>query len=201
MEPSKEVASFIYSTLKSLSLTEDPELKAVGLQVRGLMTLVKPVVFNPLYAQNLHFTKLVNYLQMVVHQEISWVKSPESVFPARWSQNALLYAQGWGGQSSAYTFYTRGMDKWVDMILKYTRKIQTSSEVKAQLNKISKGLGITQKPIGAPEIFAQYGLFDAEMSHYLNENIVVEALSQLAQDYLLDMESLNGEFFPLIVIT
>merc|ERR1711962_908665 len=61
LEPSKEVASFIYSTLKSLSLTEDPELKTVGLQVHGLMALVKPVVFNPLYAQNLHFTKLVNY--------------------------------------------------------------------------------------------------------------------------------------------
>merc|ERR1719376_895543 len=32
------------------------------------MHYVKPVSSNILYSQNLHFTKLVNYLQMVVHQ-------------------------------------------------------------------------------------------------------------------------------------
>ena len=48
LEPSKEVASFIYSTLKSLTITEVPELKMVGLQVRGIISLVKPVILGKL---------------------------------------------------------------------------------------------------------------------------------------------------------
>merc|ERR1712042_299986 len=107
LEPSKQVASFIYSTLRSLAVTEVPELKPVGVQVHNILSLVKPVVLNTQYAQNLHFTKLVNYLEMIVHQEMSWVASPESFIPARMSANALLYGQAYAVQGAAFTAYTR----------------------------------------------------------------------------------------------
>merc|ERR550519_1746358 len=98
LEPSKQVASFIYSTLRSLAVTEVPELKPVGLRIHSILSLVKPVVLNIQYAQNLHFTKLVNYLEMIVHQEISWVASPESFIPARMSVNALIFGQEYAVQ-------------------------------------------------------------------------------------------------------
>merc|ERR1712042_118917 len=107
LEPSKQVASFIYSTLRSLAVTEVPELKPVGVQVHSILSLVKPVVLNIQYAQNLHFAKLVNYLEMIVHQEISWVASPESFIPARMSVNTLLYGQYIAIQGAAFTAYTR----------------------------------------------------------------------------------------------
>merc|ERR1719516_433694 len=44
LEPSKQVASFIYSTLKSLAVTEVPEMKPVGLRIHSILPLVKPVV-------------------------------------------------------------------------------------------------------------------------------------------------------------
>merc|ERR1719315_185988 len=126
------------------------------------MFLVKPVVLNLQYAQNLHFAKLVNYLQMIVHQE------------------------------PAFTAYTRGMDKWIDLIMKYTMNFQTSTRVQTELTKITEQLGIAKKPIVAPEIFAQYGLFDAEVTAYLNEPMVVEALSQLADELHRDMQTFIG---------
>merc|ERR1719315_429208 len=127
------------------------------------MFLVKPVVLNLQYAQNLHFAKLVNYLQMIVHQE------------------------------PAFTAYTRGMDKFIDLIMKYTMNIQTSTRVQTQLTKITEELGIAKKPIVAPEIFAQYGLFNTEVTAYLNEPMVVEALSQLADELNRDMQTFTGE--------
>merc|ERR1719315_886519 len=127
------------------------------------MFLVKPVVLNLQYAQNLHFAKLVNYLQMIVHQE------------------------------PAFTAYTRGMDKWIDLIMKYTMNLQTSSQVQTQLAKITEELGIAKKPIVAPEIFAQFGLFDTEITTYLNEPMVVEAFSQLADELNRDMQAFIGE--------
>merc|ERR1719431_2476958 len=193
LEPSKQVASFIYSTLKSLAVTEVPELKPVGLQVKSIMSLVKPVVLNIQYAQNLHFAKLVNYLEMIVHQEISWVASSESFIPAKMSVNTLLYGQKYALQGPAFTAYTRGMEKWIDLIMKSTMKIQTSTQVQTQLTKITEELGIAKKPIVAPEIFAQYGLFDTEVSAYLNEPMVVEALSQLSEELNRDFASLIGK--------
>merc|ERR1719219_2192866 len=193
LEPSKQVASFIYSTLRSLTVTEIPELKPVGLRVHSIMSLVKPVVFNMQYAQNLHFAKLVNYLEMIVHQEISWVASPESLIPARMSVNALLYGEGYSHQGPAFTAYTRGMEKWIDLIMKYTMNFQTSTRVQTQLTKITEELGIAKKPIVAPEIFAQYGLLNAEVTTYLNEPMVVEALSQLADELNRDMQTFIGE--------
>merc|ERR1719219_1104429 len=192
LEPSKQVASFIYSTLRSLAVTEVPELKPVGLRVHEILPLVKPVVLNLQYAQNLHFSKLVNYLKMIVHQEISWVASPESFIPARMSVNALIYDQDFALQGPAFTAYTRGMDKWIDLIMKYTMNIQTSAQVQTQLTKITEELGIAKKPIVAPEIFAQYGLFDTEVTAYLNEPMIVEALSQLAEELHRDMQTFIG---------
>merc|ERR1719427_1008615 len=193
LEPSKQVASFIYSTLKSLAVTEVPELKTLGLKVHTILPLVKPVVLNVQYAQNLHFAKLVNYLKMVVHQEISWVASPESFIPARMSVNALIFGQEIASQGPAFIAYTRGMEKWIDLIMKYTLRIKTSTQVRTQLAKITEELGIAEKPIVAPEIFAHAGLFNTEVTAYLNEPMVVEALSQLSEELNRDFASLIGK--------
>merc|ERR1712002_304834 len=88
--------------------------------------------------------------------------------------------------------YTRGMDKWIDLIMRYTMNFQTSTQVQTELTKITEELGIAKKPIVAPEIFAQYGLFDAEVTAYLNEPMVVEALSQLADELHRDMQTFIG---------
>merc|ERR1719447_92728 len=133
------------------------------------------------------------YLEMIVHQEMSWVASPESFIPARMSVNALVYGQAYAVQGQAFTAYTRGMEKWIDLIMKYTLKIKTSTQVQTQLKKITKELGIAKKPVVAPEIFAQYGLFDTEVTAYLNEPMIVEALSQLADELNRDMQSLIGK--------
>merc|ERR1719495_607663 len=130
---------------------------------------------------------------MIVHQEMSWVASPESFIPARMSANALLYGQAYAVQGAAFTAYTRGMEKWIDLIMKYTLKIKTSTQVQTQLEKITKELGIAKKPVVAPEIFAQYGLFDTEVTAYLNEPMIVEALSQLADELNRDAQSLIGK--------
>jgi len=193
MEPSQQVNSFIYSTLKSLAVTEVPELKPVGLQIHSILSLVKPVALNLQYSQNLHFAKLVSYLEMIVHQEISWVASPESFIPARISANALILGQEYAIQGPAFTAYTRGMEKWIDLILKYTMKTQTSTQVQTQLTKITEELGITKKPVIAPEIFAQAGLFNADVTAYLNEPMIVEALASLADELNRDFATLIGK--------
>merc|ERR1712042_252605 len=190
MEPSKQVSSFIYSTLKSLVVTEVLELKPVGVQIKSILPLVKHVVLSVQYAQNLHFAKVVNYLEMVVHHEVSWVASPESFIPARMSVHSLISGQEYALQGPAFVAYNRGMEKWIDLIMTYTMKTQTSTQVQSQLKKIVEELSIVKKPIVSPEIFAQAKIYDAEVSTYLNEPMIVDALSKLADE-------LNGDFASL----
>merc|ERR1719219_2446653 len=59
--------------------------------------------------------------------------------------------------------------------------LQTSTRVQTELTKITEELGIAKKPIVAPEIIA-----------YLNEPMVVEALSQLAEELHRDMQTFIG---------
>ena len=77
---------------------------------------------------------------------------------------------------------------------RYTRTTQTSTQVREQLTKITEELGITQKPIVTPEIFAQYGVFETELSAYLNEEMVVQALEKVADELNRDMQSLIGNY-------
>ena len=84
------------------------------------------------------------------------------------------------------------MEKWIDLLMRYTRKSQASTQVREQLAKITEELGIAKKPVVAPELFAQYGIFDSEISAYLNENTIIEALEQLADELNRDMQSLIG---------
>ena len=80
-------------------------------------------------------------------------------------------------------------------IFRYTRTTQTSTQVREQLTKITEELGITQKPIATPELFAQYGLFETELSAYLNEEMVVQALEKVADELNRDMQSLIGNYY------
>ena len=84
------------------------------------------------------------------------------------------------------------MEKWIDLLMRYTRKSQASTQVREQLTKITEELGITKKPMVAPELFAQYGIFDTEISAYLNENMIIEALEQVVDELNRDMQSLIG---------
>ena len=84
------------------------------------------------------------------------------------------------------------MEKWIDLLMRYTRKSQASTQVREQLTKITEELGIAKKPMVAPELFAQYGIFDTEISAYLNENMIIEALEQVADELNRDMQSLIG---------
>merc|ERR1719510_2757581 len=65
-EPSKEVASFIYTTFHALSRNEIPELKILSEKIVPLLTLVKPFELGLQYSKHLHDTTFVKYLDVIV---------------------------------------------------------------------------------------------------------------------------------------
>jgi len=191
-EPSREVASFIYSTFKYLAATEVPELKAFGVMVKSLMTFVKPHIYGYHYSKNLHITSFVRYLNYFVSNEFSWTKSPMSVVPARMSWNTQLYGMAEQLDDSRWTIYTRGMDKYIDIIMAYTNQFaQPSKHVEEQLTEIIRELNIGKRLFNSPEMFMQGGFLGFEEEMYLSEATVVDALKQVSEIVNQDAQSLS----------
>jgi len=192
LEPSKEVASFIYSTFRSLAQTKIPELLIVGQRVQPLMTLVKPFYYGMHYSHNSHSSTLVQYLQLAMNQEFSWTKSPKSVVPSRHSESSTVYGKAFQLSGWTWTTFTRGMDKWVNYMMQFTRRsAMTSQQVKKELEKIQNKLSIESQSEQRPQIFQQFKFFEYEQTSFFDQDSVMSALNKIAEE--MEQESIAME--------
>jgi len=195
LEPSQEVASFIYSTLKSLTVTKIPELVLVGQEVKTLIHLAKPVVLGLHYAKYFNFSYFVKYLDIVLANEFSWTKSKQGIVPVRHSWNNKLMGAAYQLNGPGWTVYTHGMDKFVDMILTYTKQMPFPSPyVKEQLAKITGELNVEERRFQTPaEMLMQVKMGDFENDFFLNEARIVDVLQQISETLRKDAQSLSGK--------
>jgi hypothetical protein len=169
-EPSKQVASFIYTTFHALSRNEIPELKILSEKVVPLLTLVKPFELGLQYSKHLHDTTFVKYLDMIVSHQISWTKSRQvPIIPARMSFINKLFSGSFETDVTKLTVYNQGMDKLVDEILLLIRN-EPSQGVMDELTRISNILKIKQRKTALPlQSYMQVGVLDFEFAYFLDE--------------------------------
>jgi hypothetical protein len=183
-EPSKQVASFIYTTFHSLSRNEIPELKILSEKIVPLLTLVKPFELGLQYSKHLHDTTFVKYLDVIVSQELSWTESRQQpIIPVRLEMISKLFSGAFETNGPALTVYNQGMDKLVDEILVLLRN-EPSQGVMDELNRISNILKIKQRKTALPlQSYMQAGILDFEFAYFVDEpkirQQVVDELSAL----------------------
>lgn len=183
-EPSKQVASFIYTTFHSLSRNEIPELKILSEKVVPLLTLVKPFELGLQYSKHLHDTTFVKYLDMIVSHKLSWTESrQEPIIPVRMELINKLFTGAFEVDGPKLTVYNQGMDKLVDEILVLLRN-EPSQGVMDELNRISNILKIKQRKTALPlQSYMQVGVLDFEFAYFIDEpkirQQVVDELSVL----------------------
>jgi hypothetical protein len=191
-EPSKQVASFIYSTFQSLVHTEVPELKSAGQKVKSLISLVKPFEYGYQYAKNINSAKFVEYLDLAVSQKWSWTKT--NLVPSRLSWITKVFSPSAEITFPSFTLYTQGMEKWIDQIMYYTNQISKASQkVTEELSQITRKLNIEERMSKSPESFLQVEFMNMESEYYLNEAKVVEILEELSEQLRLNSQYLNEE--------
>merc|ERR1711962_180343 len=91
MEPSEQVSSFIVSTLRSLALSQVPELKTVGLKAGSVLPLIKGQKFGLQYSHNVNFSSFIEYLRTLVNVRYELVNSKESLIPHKVSMKTVYY--------------------------------------------------------------------------------------------------------------
>lgn len=181
-EPSKQVASFIHSTLKSLIDTQVPELKAVGLKAQSIIHMVKPYQYGAQYSHNHNFGQYVDYLRTAVSHKHSWIYSEEGAVPVRIHMNRKIYNPSFVLQGMSYSIYTQGMDYLLDRAMyTVTKKSHISEAVKEHLQKITEELKIEKREEKSGEVFIQSRLAGYERLYTINKDYVMEALERVTE--------------------
>ena len=178
-EPSKQVASFIHSTLKNLVNTQVPELKAVGQKATSVINMVKPFQYGVQFSHNVNYADFVNYLKTSMSKKVSWVFNEQEIVPAKMAMSNNFYNPGFIARGLSFSVYTQGMDYLVDRVLYYTNKKSPISEtVKQQLEKISAELNIERPTEQSAEVFIQSRMFGYERLYSINKDYIMEVLEQ-----------------------
>merc|ERR1712198_717329 len=179
MEPSEQVSSFIVSTLRSLALSQVPELKTVGLKARSVLPLIKGQKFGLQYSHNVNFSSFIEYLRTLVNVRYELVNSKESLIPHKVSMKTVYY-----GPSNSMKFpiiefstYTYGMDFLLEKYLHFFSSEELSTPtIESQLKKITEELKLKTRELSTPFTFMHGVWGGVESSLYLDSEIVLEAL-------------------------
>ena len=170
-DPSRQVVSFLYSTLKSLASTEVPELKIVGLKAASVIQMIKPIKAGNEFSKNINFAKYVEYLKTSMSQKISWIPSnKQSYVPSRMGVSNNFYNPGFAFHGLTFNIYTNGMDQLLDDMMSNDQKeTKTSKAIKEQLDKLSEELKFKKLQQNNPSLFMQAKIAGYEGLYTLNK--------------------------------
>jgi len=180
-EQSLQVSSFVSSTLRSLAYTEIPELKSVALKSRTVLPLLKPTPIGIQHSHNINLSKAIEYLNMVISEDIKLINSKESLIPHLISLESNYYTNSVQVPASSFTAYMSNMDTILEKLLHYVGKTSTmSANVSSQLTKIAEELKLATPEFKSPELFLQQSLMGMESALYLNTDIVLKSIDSLS---------------------
>ena len=190
-EPSRQVAAFIYSTLKSLTTTEVPELKAVGLKASSVIQMAQPHNFGAQYSHNTNFADFVGYLKTAASKKISWVFNDENTIPSKIGVSNSFYNPSFAVRGLSYSIYTQGMDQFLNKILfKLYDRNSESESVREQLEKITEQLQIELRHEKSTEMFIQSRIAGFEQLYVLNKEQLHETIQTAYKTILSNPEML-----------
>merc|ERR1712121_219110 len=186
VEPSRQVSSFIVSTLRSLAYTQIPELKIAGLKARSVMPLIKNEQYGIQYSHNINYSSFVEYLRLLINNQYQLVNSKESLIPHKVSLKTVYY-----GPSNSIKFpiiefstYTYGMDFLLEKYLHFFSSEELSTPtIESQLKKITEELKLKTRELSTPFTFMHGVGGGVGSSLYLDSEIVFEALEKLSKKF------------------
>ena len=186
-EPSMQVSSFIYTTLKSLAYTVVPELRTVGLKAKTVLPLMKPITFGIQHSHNIDFSSIIEYMKTIVSQHIMVVNSKETVIPRYMSLKTNYYGPSCATKVTGMSFlaYINGMEVVLEKFLYELGSLSTEAApaIVHQLEKIAEELKLKTRELNVTEAFVLGSYSGMETALYLDSNIVLDTLEKVSQLY------------------
>ena len=211
-EPSRQMSTYIYSTLKTLSqLTGSlPEYDAIKMKAEITLPLAKPSIEGIQNSRNLQVTQFIESIRTAVSHKLQYTSTEESVYPR--SIHAKASMQGLSSDVDALetTFYIQGAEYVIDKLYEMYSTLkdqgkgpqpEVSSSWREVQDKMRK-LNIRDMDYEEPEAHVTMKFFGLQKLYSFDEKYVSEIVRKITSDIARNQAELargmNFEYFKIL---
>ena len=211
-EPSRQVASFITSTLKSLSTipASFPKFQSIKDKATGVLSIAKPSHEGYQYSHNTQISQYIESIRSGVSHNLLWASSEESFLPKfTWAKAKL------DGLSSTLTtlesaFYVQGAEEVIEKLyemysnlaVQETRSAAEINQNKRDVEELMSKLGIQGKPNVRPEAFLTLKFMGLQKLFSIDEEYVSEIVRKISSEIIENgpklAEGVETEYFKVL---
>ena len=209
-EPSRQVASYIYSTLKTLKNlpAANSEYETLKQKAEIILSIAKPVKEGIQYSRNIHVANYIESFRSVVGNSLVWQADEDSFLPKSLYFSSQIKGLGSNVDSLEAYFYMQGTQQVVDKLYelyselkapKYNPTIEeTKEEIRAEMEK----LGVQSKQSEKPEAHLTLRMAGLQKLYSMDEEFVQTIVKKISTSMIQsDLEKgLETEFLKVFDI-
>merc|ERR1719447_1087405 len=130
-EPSRQVSSYIYSTLKSLSKLSNsvPEYESIKMKAETVLPLAKPIHEGIQYSRNLNAAHFVKSMRSAVSSKLALTFSEESIYPRSIYTGVQMKGLGGNAEFVESVFYMQGAEDILDKLFEMYSEFRSQEDV------------------------------------------------------------------------
>merc|ERR1712042_172969 len=207
-EPSRQVVSYIHSTLKSLTkLTGSlPEYERLRIKALAILPMAKPIKEGYQYSTNIHYTSFVETLKTLVSYKLQWTASEESFIPRTIFGKTVLTGPVSKIEPLETAFYMQGTETVISKLLEMYSELVTPEETSTvkkgerEVEEKLRTLGVQEKRFIKPEAHLTLKFMGLQKLYSLDEELVqtiIKKVSELTQSGELE-KGIKTEYFKIL---
>merc|ERR1711872_262485 len=207
-EPSRQVVSYIHSTLKSLTqLTGSlPEYERLRIKALTILPMAKPIKEGYQYSTNIHYTSFVETLKTLVSYKLQWTASEESFIPRTIFGKTVLTGPVSKIEPLETAFYMQGTETVISKLLEMYSELVTPEETSTvkkgerEVEEKLRTLGVQEKKLIKPEAHLSLKYMGLQKLYSLDEELVqtiIKKVSELTQSGELE-KGIKTEYFKIL---
>jgi len=208
-EPSRQVVSYIYSTLKSLTTLSStvPEYESLKLKALVVLPMAKPVFEGLQYSRNVHYTTFVESLKTLISHKLQWTASEESFLPKSVFAKTQLKGLSHKIETIESMFYVQGAESVIDrLVMMYsqltspvdsTRVGKSEREVEEKM----RTLGVKEKKELKPEAHLRVKFLGLQKLYSIDDELVETIINKVVTEINEGNELKKGveaEYFKIL---
>merc|ERR1712180_237990 len=139
-EPSRQVSSYIYSTLKSVSELSNsvPEYNSIKIKAETVLPLAKPIHEGIQYSRNLNAAHYIKSMRSAVSSKLALTFSEESIYPRSIYTGVQMKGLGGNAEFVESVFYMQGAEDILDKLYEMYSEFRSQEDVPESMLRQNK---------------------------------------------------------------
>merc|ERR1719394_1922615 len=196
-DSSKQVSSFISSTLKSISKLptgSDEYLSQLSQKAGEALKLAKPIKSGIHKSQNIKIKQFLDTLKASVGMQVKYVNSPDSAFPKTMYLKSEISSKAQTMKPFETSVYLQGAEAVLDYITENYKFLVRDSMVRTLEEKLS----YEPRQSATPEAHVTLKMFDMERLFSVDTESFKEMWSQFGREISKGNIAFNGDFMKVL---